>query len=98
MPRTLWPLTGGRLAAAHPGLDPARPEGRTATPDGPSAPDGDGIGVRGATPPMRDAHGARAMVRVRARAISTARLSASPRLHLPPIDQVVYLGPYRKEN
>ena len=35
-------------------------------------------------------------MRVRARAISTARLSASPRLHLPPIDQVVYLGPYRK--
>ena len=35
VPRTLWPLTGGRLPAAHPGLDPARPEGRTATPDGP---------------------------------------------------------------
>lgn len=32
----------------------------------------------------------------RARAISAARLSASPRLHLRPIDQVVYLGPYRK--
>ncbi len=30
----------------------------------------------------------------RARAISAARLSASPRLHLRPIDQVVYLGPY----
>ena len=34
----------------------------------------------------------------RARAISTPRLSASPRLHLGPINQVVYLGPYRKEN
>ena len=32
----------------------------------------------------------------RARAISAARLSASPRLHLRPIDQVVYLGPYRR--
>ena len=34
----------------------------------------------------------------RARAISTARLSASPRLQLRPIDQMVYLGPYRKGN
>ena len=34
----------------------------------------------------------------RARAISAARLRASPPLHLPSIDQVVYLGPYRKEN
>ena len=32
----------------------------------------------------------------RARAISAARLSASPRLHLRPIDQVVYLGPYQR--
>ena len=34
----------------------------------------------------------------RARAISAARLRLSPALHLPSIDQVVYLGPYRKEN
>ena len=34
----------------------------------------------------------------RARAISAARLRTSPPLHLPSIDQVVYLGPYRKEN
>ena len=34
----------------------------------------------------------------RARAISAARLKTSPSLHLPSIDQVVYLGPYRKEN
>ena len=40
----------------------------------------------------------RARMRVRARAISTARLSPSRGLHLRPIDQVVYLGPYRKEN
>ena len=32
----------------------------------------------------------------RARAISAARLRTSPSLHLPSIDQVVYLGPYRK--
>ena len=32
----------------------------------------------------------------RARAISNARLSASPRLQLHPINQVVYLGPYQK--
>ncbi len=35
-------------------------------------------------------------MRVRARAISTARLRGSRPLHLRPIDQVVYLGPYRK--
>ena len=34
----------------------------------------------------------------RARAISAARLRPSPTLHLRPINQVVYLGPYRKEN
>ena len=38
------------------------------------------------------------MMRVRARAISAARLRPSPTLHLRPIDQVFYLGPYRKEN
>ena len=32
----------------------------------------------------------------RARPISTARLNASRRLQLRPIDQVVYLGPYQK--
>ena len=36
--------------------------------------------------------------RRRARPISNARLNASPRLHLRPIDLVVYEGPYRKEN
>ena len=34
----------------------------------------------------------------RARAISGARLSASPRLHLRPIDLLVWEGPYRREN
>ena len=33
----------------------------------------------------------------RARPISGARLSGSPRLHLRPINQVVSLGPYRRE-
>ena len=37
-------------------------------------------------------------MRVRARAISAARLRGSHPLHLRPIDQVFYLGPYRKEN
>ncbi len=32
----------------------------------------------------------------RARAISSARLSGSPRLHLRPVDRVFYPGPYRK--
>ena len=34
----------------------------------------------------------------RARPISTARLNALPRLHLQPINLVVYQGPYRREN
>ena len=38
------------------------------------------------------------VVKRRARAISNARLNGSPRLQLRPIDQVVYLGPYRKGN
>ena len=48
----------------------------------------------------RQAHAAApaGMRRVRARAISAARLRLSPALHLRPINQVVYLGPYRKEN
>lgn len=33
---------------------------------------------------------------IRARAISSARLSTSPCLQLRPIDQMVYLGPYQK--
>ena len=37
-------------------------------------------------------------IRVRARPISTARLRRSHALHLPPINLVVYQGPYRKEN
>ena len=37
-------------------------------------------------------------VKVRARPISTARLRRSHALHLPPINLVVYQGPYRKEN
>ena len=37
-------------------------------------------------------------VEVRARPISTARLRRSHALHLPPINLVVYQGPYRREN
>lgn len=37
-------------------------------------------------------------MRVRARAISAARLRGSRPLHLRPIDQVFCLGPYHKEN
>ena len=33
----------------------------------------------------------------RARAISSARLNGSPRLHLRPINLVVYQGPYQRE-
>ena len=37
-------------------------------------------------------------VEVRARPISAARLRRSRALHLPPINLVVYQGPYRREN
>ena len=47
-------------------------------------------------PPRPPGLAARRMAR--ARAISTARLNASRRLQLRPIDQMVYLGPYRREN
>ena len=97
VPRTLWPLTGGRR--------PAHSSGRSARALGAAQRGADihrGMG-RGAfrREASRVRHGANARrdgMRVRARAISTARLSASPRLHLRPIDQVFYLGPYRKEN
>ena len=47
-------------------------------------------------PPRPPGLAARRMAR--ARAISTARLNASRRLQLRPIDLVVYEGPYRREN
>ncbi len=51
-----------------------------------------------ATVPSETAPAARGNARVRARAISAARLRPSPTLHLRPIDQVFSLGPYQKEN
>ena len=53
---------------------------------------------RSAAPALRALGPGRVERRVRARAISAARLRRSPALHLRPIDQVVYLGPYRKGN
>ena len=64
---------------------------------------GDGVSIRGASSLSVSRHphgqGARSgMAWVRARAIGTARLNPSRGLHLRPVDQVFYLGPYRKEN
>ena len=83
-----------RLRASHASGEPsACPGGRTA-----SSPDH--IRLRPQVSRTRQAHAAApaGMRRVRARAISAARLRLSPALHLRPINQVVYLGPYRKEN
>ena len=99
VPRPPWPLTGGRrsslddeIASHAKGNLSACPGGRTA-----SSPDRVSIIDLSCT---RQAHAAApaGMRRVRARAISAARLRLSPALHLRPINQVVYLGPYRKEN
>ena len=68
----------------------------------PWGPHGEWEGVTRVHPRARTALSARPAGRGgasgRARAISAARLRRSPALHLPSIDQVVYLGPYRKEN
>ena len=84
-PRLCGRARGGRSPAAH-DMEPAR----SPSPGRPWRPHG-GHG-------QKTAHRARCFPSRmrRARAISAARLSASPRLHLRPIDQVVYLGPYRK--
>ena len=84
-PRLCGRARGGRSPAAH-DMEPAR----NPCPGRPWRPHG-GHG-------SKIAHRARCFPSRmrRARAISAARLSASPRLHLRPIDQVVYLGPYRK--
>ena len=101
VPRTLWPLTGGRRSA--------RPSGRFRALV--RAPRALGAAQRGGKtlrrsmrltrcvlPERATPYGAHAWMRVRARAISAARLRPSPTLHLRPIDQVFYLGPYQKEN
>ena len=89
VPPLPWPLTGGRRP--RPGSrTPACPQGRTAR---------GGFTEtlsRSAAPALRALGPGRVERRVRARAISAARLRRSPALHLRPIDQVVYLGPYRK--
>ena len=93
VPRTLWPLTGGRRSA-HPGVL-ACPEGRTATTDRMARP---GASRSGDARARERAGRPAARCGVRARAISTARLRGSHPLHLPPIEPVVYRCPYRKEN
>ena len=98
VPRTLWPLTGGRRSA-HRLVSRCPGASRLRVPWGPHSEEGRPAPIHPARPrseraaPFKDAH---AWMRVRARAISTARLSTSPCLHLRPIDQVFYLGPYRK--
>lgn len=83
-PRLCGRARGGRSPAAHV-FEPARSPVR-----------GDPGGRMAGT---EEDHASRSVLQSRmrrARAISAARLSASPRLHLRPIDQVVYLGPYRR--
>lgn len=98
VPRPPWPLTGGRRSAHHEVVmcvraDP-RALGAAQRGDGPwgSTSDPTGSIARHPWAPTFE------MMRVRARAISAARLRPSPTLHLRPIDQVFYLGPYQKEN
>ena len=93
VPPMLWPLTGGRRPPLRCPVSHTRALGAAWR-----------IGeVTRGHPRARTAH-EREVPRAarcgsgRARAISAARLRTSPSLHLPSIDQVVYLGPYRKEN
>ena len=93
VPPMLWPLTGGRRPPLRCPVSLSRALGAAWR-----------IGeVTRGHPRARTAH-ERWVPRAarcgsgRARAISAARLRTSPPLHLPSIDQVVYLGPYRKEN
>ena len=95
VPPMLWPLTGGRRPPfTVSGFSLACPGGRMAYRKG----------LTRGHPRARTALHKRSVPRAarcgsgRARAISAARLRTSPSLHLPSIDQVVYLGPYRKEN
>ena len=94
VPPMLWPLTGGRRP-------PFTVSGFTSTcPGGRMAHRRSRLGGILVPGPRFRAHVPRAARcgSGRARAISAARLRTSPSLHLPSIDQVVYLGPYRKEN
>ena len=93
-------MAADRWAALRP------PRGGYVCPGGPSCPGGRtarrwtlGPGIRSDRKHRAAPMGAHVeMMRVRARAISAARLRPSPTLHLRPIDQVFYLGPYQKEN
>ena len=95
VPPMLWPLTGGRRPPylRCPGSISSCPGGRMAHRGGDSGASScpDRAHERWVPRAVRCGSG-------RARAISAARLRTSPSLHLPSIDQVVYLGPYRKEN
>ena len=83
-PRLCGRARGGRSPAAHV-YEPAR----APLPGRPWRPCSEGSGKRRRL--------AKSLTRMRrARAISSARLSGSPRLHLRPVDRVFYPGPYRK--
>ena len=93
--RTPPAMAADRWAApAGAGPSPACPQGRTARPRSSRRPRrGERLGAATGAPAGAGA----GRKPVRARAISTARLSASPRVHLPPIDPVFYRSPYRRE-
>ena len=86
VPPLPWPLTNkGRSSVLKQGPPPGAPSGpHSATPT--------------ILPSRSQPTRTRACAKGRARPISTARLSASRRLHLQPIDLVVYEGSYQKEN
>ena len=100
VPRPPWPLTGGRRSSCDDCVPPTLEGAVSACPGGRTASLTDPIPLRPQVSRTRQAHetAPAGMRRVRARAISAARLRLSPALHLRPINQVVYLGPYRKEN
>lgn len=98
VPRPPWPLTGGRRSSCDVRVPPTL-EGNLPRALGAAQRARRILSVIDLSC-TRQAHAAApaGMRRVRARAISAARLRLSPALHLRPINQVVYLGPYRKEN
>ena len=95
VPPMLWPLTGGRRPPLRCPVSHTRALGAAWR---------IGKGTDSGASSCPDRASERSVPRAarcgsgRARAISAARLRLSPALHLPSIDQVVYLGPYRKEN
>ena len=108
LPRTgsavLWAMAG---LAAEFGMGSGDPASVAALAQGapcafrqaPRGRPGGRIASFGRRPPLETARpGGSGDREARARAISTARLNASRRLQLRPIDLVVYEGPYRREN